>query len=212
MLIRAIGSVAGFILAVVIVSVAVAATGDPRQRDTAVGMAHATSALLPAAKVGAGWEATDARPGTSVCTGPLKPNESDLIEIGSAWGPIYGRTGTDHRVQTVFQTVEVFTSSSNANTAWSRAVKVAVECMARELHDARMTVTREARLSLAHVTGHVADFRVAGVSNAGTFYVDQLLVGAGNATSNVLLTSFARPVNASFEEKLVRAIAARLRS
>lgn len=184
---------------------------DPRLAPTRGGMASARSVLLTAADVGTGWLSAEAHPtpGTSVCSGRLDAYESDLVETGTAAGFLI------RGVSTLLQTSAVFATAPEGAAAWSRTVTAILPaCMRTAMSRVQVTLMHARRLTLPDVGLDAAGFRVVGLTGVGgelvTMYFDQFLVHRGRTITRLFLTSFTRPYEVSFEDRLVRRLATRL--
>jgi hypothetical protein len=199
-------------LTAVMAASASAASGDPQREPTRAGMARAKSVLLTASDLGAGWlsgRATNPGHITSTCTGPLKANESDLVEIGTA--AEYSSRG----VSVIMQSAAVYGTASEGNAAWSRTLAASIpHCMRKALQSIGVDPIQEWRLHLALVSSAVAGYRIVGVYKAYdqlvVMYFDQVLIRRDATVTRLFLTTFARPFRQSFEESIVREIATRL--
>jgi len=178
--------------------------------------AHAM--LLTGSELGAGWKRDAARRTADplTCSARLTPDESDLVESGRAIGSLFVHGGNE----AIAQSVHVYATSADAETAWTRrTLKKVVLCMQRRLEDtsSRMSwisVTGWRTLELPKLVPHTAAYRVTADAAAGKqrakVYLDVLLL-QGNATlTTVVLSSYTAPLPSSFEAKLVTTISQRL--
>ncbi len=204
-------------VAAVLASAALAAAGDPRKQHTAVGQLTARKALLKLADLGPGWTGAPAKPvsGSKVCRG-FRPNQSDLVETGYAVTPDYSRGEN----ASVAQWARTFATPAQAADSWNRTVTIAlVDCLARQLKalstvKSPVTIVGQYRLPVPRVGQQAAGFRVvASIKDAqGSFrvYADIVVVRQGSALSTATLTGFLQPIDPLTEERVARAIAARL--
>ncbi len=189
-----------------------AAPGDAQREHTRVGMQEAKSVLLSAAELGKGWLSGPAQnPGhiTAACTGRLKPNESDLVEIGT--DAEFSTRGVNY----LLQTAVVYKTTADADAAWLRTLRASpAACMRKALRHIQVQPTRGVRLFLPYVAPVVTGYRIVGRFTAQgrviAMYFDQVLARRGRTITRVFLTTFTRRAESSFENSLVRAIAKRL--
>jgi len=203
-----------------------AAATIPRAEHTSAGTKAARASLLRVGDFGSGWLA-DAAPGTSPglnfsCQG-YTPKQGDIIEIGTATSPTYKAPspGTSASIGPfVMQKTSVYESENAARTLWRRTIKQGlVACVAHSLDGlaARgVTVNITAREPLAF--GRAGD-RSAGYRVVATLtttkqrlktYFDVLLVGGGNAITELTVSSFLKPPPLKWESALAKIAARRL--
>jgi hypothetical protein len=205
-------------VAVVLLLAAPAWAGAPKQRHTAADMAIARSALLDGRDLGAMWKPDSPKPTTDplTCSPRLTPQESDLVETGSAIGPLFIH-GSD---QAIAQSVHVYATVSDADAAWARrTMKKVVLCMQRRLEDRStmmswISVVSQGTLDVPQLVPHAAAYRVTADASAGKkkakVYLDVLLLGRDRTLTTVVLTSYWAPLSSAFEEKVVREISERM--
>jgi len=210
---KAFASLFAFVaLTAVSASSANAAPGDAQRKHTRVGMQEAKSVLLSAAELGKGWLSGPAQnPGhiTATCTGHLKPNESDLVEVGT--DAAFSTRGVNY----LLQTAVVYKTTADTDAAWSRTLRASpLACMRKALQRIHVQLTRGVPLYLPYIAPVVTGYRVVGRFTAQgrmiAMYFDQVLARRGRTITRVFLTTFTRRAESSFESSLVRAIAARL--
>jgi len=180
-------------------------------------MARAHATLLTGSDLGTAWKADSPRPTTDplTCSPRLSPRESDLVETGRAFGPIFA-----HKDQAVGQSVHVYANVADADAAWARhTLKKVVLCMQRRLEDTSsmmswISVVGWSRLDVPQLVAHARGYRVVGDASAGKqkakVYLDLLLLGHDRALTTVVLTSYRAPLPSAFEDRLVREIVERL--
>src|SRR4051794_14608492 len=102
-------------LAGVLASAAAAANGDPKAQHTPAGTVAAQKGLLQSGDFPKGWKGTvAARAGGSTLCQDLRPNLSDLTEVGYAAARDYSLGQTARATQRV----RVFRSEAQARKAW----------------------------------------------------------------------------------------------
>ncbi len=197
-------------------TMALSAAGDPQQKHTAAGTLQATSALVRTADLGAGWKGASRSNGGLPCDVVLLPNESDLIEVGKADGPLFTRGA-----EAVAQNVHVFATEAQATAAWKRTVtEKLVLCMEQQVENASsmgapVSVTEWRRLALPRLAGRVKGFRVVAKAKTGKkmwskAYFDQLLLSHGKTMTGIIFSSLRAPVAKVFEQKVVRIVSDRV--
>jgi hypothetical protein len=206
------------VLASLLLSAPASATpGGPAQHHTRADMDLARTLLLSAGDVrtwSAGSEKRTEDPLT--CSARLTPPESDLLENGSAFGPLLSH-GTK---EALAQSVHVYATVMQANVAWRRrTLKRMVLCMQRRLEDSStmmswISVVHWSTLELPKLVPHLAGYRVIGDAEAGRHktrvYLDLLLLGRGRAVTTLVATSYRKPLSPLFERRLVRLLSQRL--
>jgi hypothetical protein len=214
--------VGGFAVAVALLPQAAFGTsGDPQKRLIAADTSRASDVLLKRADLGAGGWKSGGSGGTPAACGivrPLQPNESDLVETGAATGWLF----TTKSYEALTQTVGVFATARQANTAWVRTVnKKLVICMEQQVENtssmgAPVSVTDWTALKLPHLVEHVAGFRVTATAKAGgkttNVYFDLILLGHSRTMTKIAFSSLRRPFSTGYEVRLARLVAGRLES
>jgi hypothetical protein len=198
---------------------AFAANGEPKAAHTPAGTVAANKALLKRSDFAKGWKGTPAaKPKPNALCKDTRPNLSDLTETGYAQSPDFALG----QLQAVSQSVRVYKSAQQAQTAYSRSVTIGlVSCIAAQLKaasssTAKITITGQYRLTLPRTTQQGAGFRVVAhtVADKGkeTFdvYADVMVLRQGDAVSTVTMTGFVQPLAQSFESSLARTIGVRL--
>ena len=218
-LVSASGLVLG--LAVLAQQAAFGASGDPQKHLTAAGTHLAAGALLTRGELGTGaWKAgPSAGSGTSSSCGivlRIHPVESDLVEVGAASGPVFTNSGTE----ALNQSVSVFATAAQANTAWQRTVNPKlVICMEQQVEatstmGAPVSVTDWSQLKLPGLAGDAAGFRVVATATAAkrkvNVYFDQILLSRSHTVTKLVFSSFEKPFSTAFEIQLAREVATRL--
>lgn len=206
------------VLAGALAGTALAAPGDPQKKHTAAGMGLAKAALLRKADFGAGWTATPSTPSKSSglsCTG-FRPDQSDLVEIGTADSPDFAKGPTAF----VSQNVGVYKTAAQGAASWSRIVKPGLlGCLASLLEQGSskgttITVTRRGTLAFPKLADRTAAFRlVANVTSQGTtlpVYSDLVLLAHGQINSAMFFISVGAPMQAAVEQRLAGIVAKRL--
>ena len=205
-------------LAVAAPAVAAGAPGDPQQRHTKADISLAASVLLNTSAFGGGWKAASgAGSGRLSCDSAATPNQSDLVETGSAAGPLFSH----QPYQAVAQSAQVFTTKAQTDTAWARAMAPKlVLCMEEQVENtssmgAPVTVTAWYRLRFAPLVQHAAGYRVVALATTGkktktTVYLDVLLFGRDRTITTVVLSALKTPFSKAFEQGLARKVAAQL--
>ena len=199
--------------ATVLAGAALAATGDPIERHTAADMARAKAASLRAADLGAGWKAVRVTPEDD-CTA-FRPDESDLVETGSAERVFEAGTGRVGSATVVFRT------EAQARTSWRRVVKpgllrCALEGMRKTLPaGTRVSVIRLGARPVARLAPRTASLGlIARVQGLGVGTVDVHLdaIAVGRSRTNVLLlaANIGAPIPGSFERSLATVLARRI--
>jgi hypothetical protein len=206
------------VLVVFVQQSASAATGDPKQRPTRADTHLATTVLLTRGELGSGWKAASGSAGSSACgiVHNLQPIESDLVETGSAAGPLF----TNKSYEALDQTVRVYTSTAQADTAWARTVdKQLIICMEQQVENtssmgAPVSVTDWKPLQLPRLAERTAGFRVIAEATAGKtkskVYLDLILLGTSRTMTKVVFSSLVRPFTTSYEDHLVKLLSQRL--
>lgn len=213
--------IGGTILLVLALSqTALGANGDPQKRLTAADSHQATGVLLTRADLGAaGWQSEPgARQSGCGIVLSLNPVESDLVETGEATGPLFSSKG----YEALAQTVRVFATTRQADTAWARTVnKKLVICMEQQVENissmgAAVSVTDWSPLKLPKVGRHVAGFRVTGTTTSGRtkpkVYLDVILLGQSRTMTKIIFSSLRKPFSAAYEARLARIVSQRLDS
>src|SRR4051794_40041057 len=210
-----------FVLAVaamLVSSSAWAAGAGPRERHTAADMRLASSVLLQRADLTNAWSTDSRRPTADplTCSPRLTPEESDLVERGRAFGPLFTRGAK----QGIAQSAHVYASAAQADSAWARrTMKKLVLCAQRRLEDTStmmswISVVAWHPLELPLLVRHVVGYRVIGDASNGKqkakVYLDLLQLGRDRTLTTVVLTSYDSPVPTSTEDALVRKISERL--
>ena len=217
------GLVGGFAVAAVALlpQAAFGAGGDPQKRITAADTSRASSVLLKRADLGAGGWKSGGSGGTPAACGivlQLQPNESDLVETGAATGWLF----TTKSYEALTQTVGVFATVGQANTAWVRTVNnKLVICMEQQMENtssmgAPVSVTDWTPLKLPQLVEHVAGFRVTATAKAGgkttNVYFDLILLGHSRTMTKIAFSSLQHPFSTSYEVRLARLVSGRLDS
>jgi hypothetical protein len=195
--------------------------GDPQKRLTAADTSRASSVLLRRADLGVGgWKSggSGSMPAACGIVLQLQPNESDLVETGAATGWLF----TTKSYQALTQTVGVFATARQANTAWVRTVnKNLVICMEQQMENtssmgAPVSVTDWTPLKLPRLVAHVAGFRVTATAKAGgktsNVYFDLILLGHSRTMTRIAFSSLLHPFSIAYEVQLARIVSARLDS
>jgi hypothetical protein len=208
------------LLAAVLTGTALA--GQPREQHTAADMALAKKIGFVRADFPAGWTAKPATPdksaGTTTCKG-FDPNEADLVETGKVDSSIFTAPDTFSQV---FSTVGVFKTVAQARSSWGRTASLAaLECFSQLITanapaGSTISALSKGKLAFPKVSERIAAYRlVIGVAPEGAkasvkLYLDRILLGAGRANVSTIMFSLGQPYPAAFEQKLAKAIAARL--
>jgi hypothetical protein len=216
--------VAGGVVLVVILALsqhaAFGAKGDPQKRLTAADSRRATSVLLTRADLGAvGWKsgASAHESGCGIVLS-LNPVESDLVETGVATGPLF----SNKSYEALAQTVRVFATAHQENTAWARTVnKKLVICMEQQVENtssmgAAVSVTDWSPLKFSKTVGHVAGFRVTATATSGRtkpkVYLDVIVLGHSRTMTRIIFSSLRKPFSTAYESRLARIVSQRLNS
>jgi hypothetical protein len=215
--------VGGFAVAVVALlpQAAFGAGGDPQKRLTAADTSRARNVLLKLADLGVGGWKSGGSGGTPAACGivlQLQPIESDLVETGAATGWLF----TSKSYEALTQTVGVFATARQANTAWVRTVnKKLVICMEQQMENTSsmggpVSVTDWTALKLPHLVEHVAGFRVMATAKAGgrtsNVYFDLILLGHSRTMTRIAFSSLQHPFSTGYEVRLARIVSSRLDS
>ena len=200
--------------------VAFGANGDPQKRLTAADSKRATSVLLAKADLGAAsWKsAAGAQESSCGIVLALNPVESDLVETGLATGPLF----TNKNYEALAQTVHLFATPRQANTAWARTVtKKLVICMEQQVENtssmgAAVSVTDWSPLKLPKTVEHVAGYRVTATATSGKtkpkVYLDVILLGQARTMTKIIFSSLRKPFSTPYETRLAQVVSQRLRS
>ena len=213
--------IGGIVLVVLALSqAALGAKGDPQKRLTAADSQRAAGVLLTRTDLGAaGWK-SEPGAGQSGCgiMLSLNPVESDLVETGEATGPLFSNKG----YEALAQTVRVFATARQANTAWVRTVnKELVICMEQQVENtssmgAAVSVTDWSPLKVPKIGGHVAGFRVTATATSGQtkpkVYLDVILLGQSRTMTKITFSSLRKPFSTAYESRLARIVSQRLDS
>jgi hypothetical protein len=180
------------------------------------------SILLKSAELGSGWTADSRSTANSSACGivlRLQPNESDLVETGTANSPLFTRSS----YKAIDQSVHLFATPQQANTAWARTVtKNLVICMEQELENTSgmgspVSVTDWTKLRLPRLAEHTVGFRVTATAKTSSkttskVYLDVILLGQARAMTKIVFSSLNQPFTAAFERRLAKLVSQRLTS
>lgn len=197
---------------------ALAAGGDPQKAHTLAGAVAAQKPLLKASDFPKGWKAKAATSVTAngACR-DTRPNLSDLTEIGSADSPDFNLG----QLEAVSQTVRVYRTATQAQTAYSRTVTIGlVSCLAKQLEaassaKAKVTITGQARLPLAKLADQADGFRVVAHTTVKSekeqfdVYAYVIVIRKGATISTISVAAFRQPADA-LGSQLARLVATRL--
>jgi hypothetical protein len=204
----------------VLVSSALGAAGDPKQKHTLAGSLDAQKPLLKLSDFPKGWKAKQAARasgGSNLCKA-TRPDLSDLTEIGYATSPDFSLG----QLQAVTQWARTYRSAKQAQTSYGRTVTIGlVSCLARQLKaastaKATVSITGQFRLSLPRVAQEIDGFRVVAHTNVKAekeqfdVYADVMVIRQGSTVTAVTMTGFVNPIDAATESRLARVIAGRL--
>jgi hypothetical protein len=196
---------------------AFAALGGPQQKHTSAGTKQATGALLQKSELGTGWKAAAPSGGLPSCDAILQPQESELVEIGKAAGPLFVHGAG----QALTQSVDVFASDAQANLAWRRTVtSKLILCLEQQVENAStmgdaVSVTAWYQLHPTHLHGNATAVRVVAKTKTGKttwtrIYFDVFLFDRAKTITRLVLTSFRTPFSQTFEQRLQQLTATRL--
>jgi hypothetical protein len=203
------------LVALACAGVALASGGEPRKQHTAADVAKARAAVLKAADLGAGWRSKPAGSdsGTPRCKG-FRPDESDLIETGSADSPEF-----DKGVRYVSSSAAVYKTAAQAQASWDRVVKPGLlDCLGsifdKGATGSNVTVKTVGKRALAFpkLAPRSAAYRLnftaktQGLTLRGA--VDLILLGKGRMDAVMISVSFGTPPIAE-ERRLAGLIAGR---
>jgi len=208
----------GVVVAFAVAGTALASTsGPPLEKHTTAGTAKARSVVLRRSDFGAGWLAkpsSSSPSGTPHCNG-YDPDESDLVEIGSADSPSF-----QMGVRFVSSSAGVYATAAQAQTSWNRVLQPRLpECLGSLVAKGATSngvptkVTGYAKLALPRLAPRTAGYRIhftattQGLNLAGS--VDLILLGKDRVDSVMISVSFGTPPAAD-ELRLARRIASRL--
>jgi hypothetical protein len=184
---------------------------------TAAGMAAAARAVLGAADLGPGWTAGKAGAAdASLECGSAAPPKG-IVETGKAVSPTFSESSSGPFVS---QAVFVYASAPEAQQVWQQtAGKAALACLARSVAGGsskgiRFTVLHEQTLARPAVGDRSAAYRVVARVHATAqtipAYVDLVLVGRGDALTEISYSAFSTPVGRAVELAVAQALARRL--
>jgi hypothetical protein len=202
------------------VHVALGAGGEPQKRPVAADGRLAASVLLTRADLGAGtWKLVPGATTTLSNCGiirRLQPIESDLVETGTANGPLFANKAA----QALTQSVRVFATAKQANEAWSRTdTKNLVICMEQQVENlstmgAPVSVTDWRPLNLPKLADRTAAYRVIATASAGKkksiVYFDLILLAHGRTMTKIIFSALGNPFSSAYETRLANVLSRRL--
>ena len=193
----------------------------PAQQRAAAAKRHAVAlgnAALLRRRDLSGWSSAPAPkrvPGLT-CTG-FSPNVTALAPLASVASPTFNQTSQGPFAAEV---VYVFQSDAQAHSFWQRVVRPRLlTCVASSLvagSSSGVTFTVDDKHLEAYPTVGDRDrgYRVIGTATlqlgSDQVYLDELVIGRGNAITALSFTSFFSPVPRSLELRLARIVAARM--
>jgi hypothetical protein len=196
---------------------ALAASREPQKQHNALDMAKARSVVLRTADFGAGWKASPSNSsagGTPRCK-DFEPDESDLVETGSADSPDFQRSQ-----RYVSSSAGLFKTAGQAQTSWNRVVKPGLlRCLGSIFEKGATSrgvttkILTKGTLSFPKLAPRAAAYRLTfsaasqGVTLKGA--VDLILLGKGRIDAVMISVSFGKPPLAD-EQRLAALMAHRL--
>jgi len=203
--------------ALLTVGAALAANGEPQKRHTPRDMAKAQSVVLRLGDLGAGWTAspsTGGSGGTPRCKG-FQPNESDLVETGTADSPDLHKS-----FRFVSSAAGVFKTVAQAQASWDRVVRPGLLTCLGSVFDQGVssgkvstTILGKEKLIFPRLAPRTAAYRITfstasqGLTLKGA--LDLILLGGGRIDALMISVSFGAPPVAD-ERRLAGLIAHRL--
>lgn len=196
------------------------ATGGPKSTQGAAkrhALALAGAALLRRHDL-RGWSSTPPpkKAGGLTCAG-FNPSVSAFMPLASATSATFRQT---QEGPFVAQLVYVFSSDARAQGFWRRVVRprlltcVASSLVAGSSSAVSFKVGVKHREAYPRVGDRDRGYRVIGTAvqqlGSDQVYLDELIIGRGNAVTALSFTSFFAPVRRSLELRLARAVAARM--
>jgi hypothetical protein len=184
---------------------------------TAAGMAAARRAVLALEDLGPGWKAGTAGPATSSLGCGGATSGPGVVETGKAVSPTFSRSAAGPFVS---QAVFVYGSAAQAQQVWQQTVgKPALTCLARSVtggstKDVKFTILHALTLPAPGAGTRSAAYRIVASAHSKlqtvSAYVDLVLVGRGDAVTEISYSGFSQPIDRSLELSVARALATRL--
>jgi hypothetical protein len=206
--------VAAVALAAVLVGTA---TGAVATHPTPAGMALARRALLSRSDLGRRWTSTPAPRTVPGLTCPaFSPGLSGVVQTGAAISPTFQASPTGPFAS---QTAYAYANASEEQTVWHEVARRGLlACVAaslvRSTGGAHFAVTAKRLESLPGLPVHAIGYRVAGTASVPNqtvnVYLDVVLLGGGDAVTEMSFSSFLQPVARALELRLARLVAGRL--
>lgn len=206
------------VAAVAAVAAAFAANGEPQKKHTPADMASAKGVVLRVSDFPSTWKhaaSTSSDNGAPRCKNGFEPDESDLVETGTADSPDFSLG-----LRYVGSSAGVFRTAAMAQASWDRVNKPGLlPCLASIFekgatgNGTKATVTAKGALPFPKLAPRTAAYRIAVKVTSGattlTGVVDIVLLGKGRVDAVLLYTAFgANPI--AEEKRLGGLVAHRL--
>jgi hypothetical protein len=192
-----------------------------RYRHTLAGIALAHRVLLRRADLGSGWSVEAPAPTKvpALTCGRFDPSLPVITQQGAAATATFQQSSSGPFVG---QNAYAYASQPQQREFWHGVVRPAlIRCVAQSLQRGAgqgisYAVTGKQPLSLPHLPGPAAGYRVRGTANTTgqsvDVYLDMIVLGRGSLISEVSFSSFYDPAPRRLELGLTRRIARRLSS
>jgi hypothetical protein len=196
-----------------------AAAAAPKAKHTSAGNAAAAVSLITISDLGKGWTAGKAgTPGLKLVCPGWAPSGKGVVETGVAGSPSFSASPSGPFLS---QTTSVYGSAGQASAYWKRAVQPGlVTCVAQTVdalkaQGIKVKILSQGNLPVAKASNLTAGYRAvarltAAKATPKKLFFDVVLVGKGDALSEITLTSFAAPVPPKVENALATLVAHRI--